>query len=220
MREAKQNKNAAPPPETLGIKKPVVARINRYCTSSRSYATIVQKPTRRSPLEQAIGMADQLKVKEWVHLLLHAPAALWDHDVFNGFFKGQKDKHQKSTGTPGSTMRGYFERLNLQSDLKYSITATTEPVATLSPASTASPGSTPVTMVRRSMMTQPRFTDNTKQRKLVELAACENAFRKRATDLGMVEQEVNANIQQARLKRHRKHKLLQKIYDVNQELSS
>lgn len=56
------------------------------------------------------------------------------------------------------------------------------------------------------------------QRKLFKLSECEDVYRKQADDLGMDEETVSAKIAEARMKRHPKNKMLQEIYDANQEL--
>lgn len=62
-----------------------------------------------------------------------------------------------------------------------------------------------------------KLAEQSVQRKLFNPNECEDNYRKQAEQLGMDEGTVNAKIEEARLKRHPKNKMLQEIYDANQE---
>ena len=88
--EARQRKDNDPPTETIGEKKPVFTRTSRYLRTA-AYATTVQSPPRRTPLKQAVDMVGKLNLNEWLQFLMHAPAPLWEHPVFDGLFDEPPD---------------------------------------------------------------------------------------------------------------------------------
>lgn len=92
LREAKEKKLNAPPTTTLGAKKKSTSRTSRYGGSGAHYATTAQDPPRPTPLQQAVSMVGELDLKDWLQFLLHAPSALWDHEVFDGLLNDEKSK--------------------------------------------------------------------------------------------------------------------------------